>query len=112
MTYALAIVGLLTVISLGLGLYFRVAEYDILAADKVWDRIAPAAQAIVDDDSIPDSIAGDVTAFAMLSGCGCFTSVMLINALMDRIGVKTPPPSEDLQHSLDVLDDQSRLDAV
>ncbi|OAO00371.1 hypothetical protein A8B75_18705 [Sphingomonadales bacterium EhC05] len=72
------IVLFLAIVSFGLGIYFRVAEYDILAADRVWERIAPNAKAIVSNDAYSDRVAFDISMFSVLAGCGCFTNAMLV----------------------------------
>lgn len=88
MTLILTFAAFLAAISFALGMYFRIAEYDVLASDKVWERIAPAAQAIVDNEEVPDEIAAMVADFAMLTGCGCFVNSVLAHALKTKLGLR------------------------
>lgn len=97
MTLILTFASFFVAISFGLGLYFRIAEYDVLASEKVWERIAPAALAIVDDEGVPDEIAAMVAAFSMLTGCGCFVNSVLIDSIKSRLGFSIAAAAEDLR---------------
>ncbi|ASJ90264.1 hypothetical protein [Porphyrobacter sp. CACIAM 03H1] len=88
MTLILTFAAFLAATSFVLGIYFRIAEYDVLASEKVWERIAPAAQSIVDNDKVPDEIAAMVAAFAVMTGCGCFVNSVLVHSLKTKLGVR------------------------
>lgn len=108
MTVLLPILGFLAVVSLALGFYFRIAEYDILESDRVWDRIAPASLAIVEDESVPDELAMIVTAFSMLAGCGCFVNAILFETAKRKLGVSKASTSNSLDAKVSELSDESR----
>lgn len=85
MILPIAVIFLLAAISFGFGLYFRIAEYDVLASDKVWDRIVPAAKTLVDDERLPDTVAATITMFSMATGCGCFVRILVFDAIRDKL---------------------------
>lgn len=110
MTVFVIIVAFFAATSLVLGIYFRIAEFDVLASDKVWDRIAPASHKIVSDERVPDELAEIVTAFTMLAGCGCFVNGLMMGGVKRSFGFDEKLEKDDLKlkDSIAALDDDTQ----
>lgn len=109
MTLILTSFAFLAAVSLLLGLYFRIAEYDVLASDQVWERIAPASLAIVNDERVPDEIAAVVAAFSMMTGCGCFVNSVLADTFKAKFGITArSADAAGLSKKIASLDDETK----
>jgi hypothetical protein len=100
------IVVLLALTLLG-GLYYRVAELDILASEKVWDRISSNVKLVIDNDVYPDDVVKDISIFSIMTGCGCFTTGALLGWVSQKFFVRKEPDG-DLWGSISLLNDGDR----
>jgi hypothetical protein len=67
------------------GFYYRRAEKYVLASLPVWGRLSANVNTFVNDARTPEKLAHEVANFALLAGCGCFTTGFLMEFLSQSI---------------------------
>lgn len=65
-------------------IYIGKAREYLIDAGSAWDRLFVAAKQVIQDDSMPSRMVGFAAAAVICSGCGCFTTRLLIDHFSGR----------------------------
>lgn len=81
-------IAILAALSFGAGWYLRKAEAGMIEARAVWPRLSANLNRLALDETVPDQVVWNMTAFASIAGCGCFAGNMALFVARKSLGIE------------------------